>query len=238
MEKALKISEITADLKGQAQNLKSMTRWASELRRGVQTINGELEKIDQIIKKREEKAAAKLPKDPSKIIPFPEQGLTTGSSQGEPPFGSRILARPGSSLPLEVFDYSLLLQRDGLILLGWDKRTTEMGERYTAYWVTSSGVSRFYASKQLSAEDFISARPNHKSYAAEDGIEFYGQCAPDYIVHVAPELMMSNNQKLAQRPEHIKKLRALGIGVDFDYSFLLTVERKKRSLKQGNKRGA
>jgi len=41
--------------------------------------------------------------------------------------------------------------------------------------------------------------------------------------------MMSSSQKQTQRPEHIKVLKALGIKVDFDYSFLLTTERRKKA---------
>ena len=139
----------------------------------------------------------------------------------------QLLAAPGESLPGSLVDYRPLLQRDGLILLSWDKRVTDLGERYTAYWVTSTGIPRFYASKPLSPEDFSAARPNHKSYAAEDGIEFYGQQAPVYIVHVAPELMMSNPQHGALRLAHIQTLKEQGSTVDFDYKYLLKTEKEK-----------
>ena len=72
-------------------------------------------------------------------------------------------------------------------------------------------------------------RPDHKSYAAEDGIEFYGENAPLYIVHVAPELMMTNPQHRELRPAHIRLLKHQGSEVDFDYEYLLTTE-KRRNL--------
>lgn len=184
----------------------------------------------------------------NKIIPFPgafEHGPLP-KTQGKPILDFRtaknipddigpILARPGEKLLETIPDFRPLLQRDGLILLSWDKRFCAKGARYTAYWVTSHGILRYYASPALSFEIFPEAIPNRKSYAAEDGIDFYGEPGPLYIVHVAPELMMSSNQKLAQRPEHIKKLKALGIEIDFDYSFLLTTERKKsRSIHKQN----
>ena len=149
-----------------------------------------------------------------------------------------ILARPGEKLPDSIPDFRTQLQRNGLILLSWDKRVNEKGERYTAYWVTSSGILRYYASPALRVDDFAQAMPNRKSYAAEDGIDFYGETSPEYIVHVAPELMMSCRLKQIQRPEHIKKLRALGIRVDFDYRFLLTKERIKRRSEYLNKKHA
>jgi hypothetical protein len=127
-----------------------------------------------------------------------------------------------------------MLQRDGLILLSWAKKHTEMGERYTAYWVTSQGINRYYASEDLEIERFKSAVPVRKSYAAEDGIEFYGQSEPAYIVHVAPDLMMSKRQAEDRRPEHIHKLRALGMQADYDYRFLLTKEKKKQRALAGS----
>jgi len=175
-----------------------------------------------------------FPEPPSNIISFPlpvNLGSKGRSAQASvaptDPFSSWLLAIPGHSLPDDIPDYRPLLQRDGLILLSWDKRITEMGERYTAYWVTSAGISRFYASKPLSPEDFTFAQPDHKSYAAEDGIEFYGQNAPAYIVHVAPELMMSNPSHGELRQEHIQTLKDQGSEVDFNYKYLLKTEKEK-----------
>jgi len=44
-----------------------------------------------------------------------------------------ILAAMGMPVPPELHDFRPVLQRDGLILLAWDKRISEIGERYTAY---------------------------------------------------------------------------------------------------------
>ena len=176
----------------------------------------------------------------NKIIPFP--GITLTSYFEEDLIRSKapspstpctiIMAEPGEKIKSSIPDFRPLLQRDGLILLSWDKRFSNEGYLYTAYWVTSTGILRYYASSALYIEDFPGAMPCRKSYAAEDGIDFYGETGPEYIVHVAPELMMSNNEKQIQRPMHIKKLKALGIKVNFDYSFLLTAERKKRIFRQ------
>jgi len=174
----------------------------------------------------------------SNIIPFPESVMVSNWNSKKNPQEYRknkfmalapFLATPGMSLPPNVPDYRPHLQRDGLILLAWDKRETETGVYYTAYWVTSTGIPRFYASKPLPAKDFFSARPHHKSYAAEDGIEFYGQEAPFYIVHVAPDLMKSNPKHGELRETHIKLLESQGIKVDFNYKYLLKTE-KKRNL--------
>ena len=176
------------------------------------------------------------------IIHFPAVNLLTSPNDDEESlsFLERFLALPflappEKPIPQNVPDFRPLLQRDGLILLAWDKRMTEMGERFTAYWVTSSGIPRFFASKPLSQKDFSSAWPDHKSYAAEDGIEFYGQAAPDYMVHVAPELMMSSSRHGELRQTHIKKLKKLGSKVNFNHKFLLTVE-KNHNIAAGKRK--
>lgn len=174
----------------------------------------------------------KILSDHCKIIPF-EKNHSPLVSEADtndpaPQFFKAIspfLAAPGIHLPMQIADFRPVLQRDGLILLAWDMRKTEMGDRYTAYWVTSIGIPRFSASKLLPLPDFPSARPDHKSYAAEDGIEFYGQEAPLYMVHVAPELMMSNPQHRELRQAHINTLKEQGVTVDFNYKYLLSSEK-------------
>jgi hypothetical protein len=170
----------------------------------------------------------------SNIIPFPVPRLAAGRgpeiARDEQPFASLpYLAAPGSDLPAGIPDFRMALQRDGLILLGWDKRFTETGERYTAYWVTSAGIPRYYASRPLLLADFPFANPDHKSYAAEDGIEFYGQKAPAYIVHVAPELMMSNPRHRELRMVHINMLKLQGSKVNFNYKYLLKTEKSRKT---------
>jgi hypothetical protein len=169
----------------------------------------------------------------SNIIPFPVPRFDTGCGSEISRDEQRLpslpyLAAPGSVLPPGIPDFRTVLQRNGLILLGWDKRFNESGERYTAYWVTSTGTPRFYASKPLLPADFPFANPDHKSYAAEDGIEFYGEKAPDYIVHVAPDLMMSNPRHRELRAVHIEMLKLQGSKVNFNYKYLLKTEKNRK----------
>jgi len=175
------------------------------------------------------------------VIQFPGKNPCTETRLSDLPLEQfsvvPFLGIPGMPFPSCIPDYRPLLQRDGLILLSWDKRITEMGDLYTAYWVTSAGMPRFYASKPYSSEDFILARPHHKSYAAEDGIEFYGQDAPAYMVHVAPELMKSNPRHGELRLVHINTLKQQGSDVDFDYRFLLTLEKNRlMAIKKHNRK--
>ena len=247
MKKTQKLPQITAELMDQVQDLQCLTGQVSRLGDKITKITSELRKIDENLECIVPGTAALSDPDripalnttgvSSKIIAFPGLDLPKSRGAGTESYELRIkqfqampfLAIPGKPFPSGIPDYRPFLQRDGLILLSWDKRITETGERYTAYWVTSAGIHRFYASKSHTVEDFFLARPHHKSYAAEDGIEFYGQEAPAYIVHVAPELMKTNPRHGELRPAHIKTLKQQGSNVDFDYRYLLTME-KKRSL--------
>jgi hypothetical protein len=185
----------------------------------------------------EGKPGMDAPNGHSNIIPFPGAMAKAAPARDYKhqsfPFLVPIPGQPDKSLPETIPDFRPLLQRDGLILLSWDKRICELGERFTAYWVTSSGPCRYYASKALDRRSFAAAEPDHKSYAAEDGIEFYGQTSPCYVVHVAPELMMSSPIHLEQRPKHIKKLRSLGVKANFEDRFLFKNNRKKQAEKKG-----
>ena len=173
------------------------------------------------------------------IISFPGRDKTLKPLRGlkstRPEPLSPYKALPGMSLPPDIPDFRTVLQRNGLILLGWDKRISEAGERYTAYWVTSTGTARFYASKQYDPESFSLAEPDRKSYAAEDGIDFYGQDAPAYLVHTAPELMMSNPRHWELRPAHIKALMHQGCMVDYKYHYLLSIEKGRNRAAKKNR---
>ena len=221
MKKKEKSNETTVELMRLVDNLASQI---NELRNQITSMPNTRPTIGTVTSSR------------SNIIPFPgnkfyanlgmeQNRFRTEHSANLPP----ILAMPGRPLGKEIPDCRPMLQRDGLILLAWDKRDTEMGEQFTAYWVTSAGIPRFYASKPFSLKDLKSAYPDHKSYAAEDGIEFYGQSAPAYIVHVAPELMMSSPKHKELRTGHINLLKKTGSRVNFNYKFLLKTEKLKKS---------
>jgi len=240
MEKTQEPNEIAAEIKGLVKSLQDLANEVSRLENQITKMSiASLQNASSVVKNFspvfEQSGFASAAKPKSNVIPFPGSGISVCSShESEIPRTKQYLsslsyvAAPGSSLPLEIFDFRPVLQRDGLILLGWDKRFTETGERYTAYWVTSAGTPRFYASKPLLLEEFSSANPDHKSYAAEDGIEFYGQEAPAYIVHVAPDLVMSNPMHRELRTAHIDMLKNLGSKVNFNYKYLLKTDKNRK----------
>ncbi|AEF82192.1 hypothetical protein [Leadbettera azotonutricia] len=237
MEQTQTLPQIRAALMDRAKVLRELSDQAFRIENQIKSIASSLLDLE---KDRIEGGKPRIdaPKLPSNIIPFPGPMTKTqpvkGKGQQALPFLVPIPGEPEKQLPETIPDFRPLLQRDGLILLSWDKRVGELGERYTAYWVTSTGPCRYYASKAMDRRSFAAAMPDHKSYAAEDGIEFYGQANPCYVVHVAPELMMSNPAHLEQRSEHIKKLRDLGTKANFEYEFLLKNRKKKMtSAKRG-----
>jgi hypothetical protein len=226
MKKTQDSDDIAAEIKGLVKSLHDLTNEVSRLENQITKLSvASHQNASSVIKNflpaaaRHRTEGHKIEGSKSNIIPWTKQ------STAALPY----LAAPGSSLPFGISDFRPALQRDGLILLGWDKRFTETGERYTAYWVTSAGVPRFYASRPFLLADFPFAKPDHKSYAAEDGIEFYGQKAPAYIVHVAPDLMMSNPKHRELRTDHINMLKNLGSKVNFNYKYLLKTEKSRKS---------
>jgi hypothetical protein len=55
------------------------------------------------------------------------------------------------------------------------------------------------------------------------------------MIHIAPELMMSNPMHSELRAAHINKLKSLGSIVDYSYKYLLQTEKKRKApLKKGN----
>ena len=243
MKKTKKLNEVTElaglveDLSNQINQLrKQITQMPSAMKYKISSENI----IDNSIEYKYPTVST-VTSEQSKIIQFPRKNsyfrsrtMKDYSQRKQIFYTAPIQAPPGRPLRLDIPDCRSILQRDGLILLSWDKRNTEKGEQYTAYWVTSMGIPRFYASKPMLYNDLQSARPDHKSYAAEDGIEFYGQRAPVYIVHVAPELMKSNPKHKELRAAHIKMLNNMGSKVNFNYKYLLKTEKNKKALPINN----
>jgi hypothetical protein len=248
MKKVQDSDEIAAEFKVLVKSLHELANELSKLENQITRMSlASLQNSNSVIKNFSsafgQSGFASAASGKSNIISFPGSGVNIGCChESEIPHTRQYLsslsylAAPGSSLPLGISDFRLALQRDGLILLGWDKRFTPTEERYTAYWVTSVGTPRFYASRPLLLADFPFANPDHKSYAAEDGIEFYGQKAPAYIVHVAPDLMMSNPKHKELRTAHIDMLKSMGSKVNFSYKYLLKTEKNRKPDNPPNNR--
>ena len=238
MKKEQDSDEITAEMKGLVKSLHGLADEISRLESHITKMSlSSHQSANSVIKNFshafERSGFPATTGSRSNIIAFPVSRLAADCGSEISKIKQTLaslpyLAAPGNVLPPGIPDFRTALQRDGLILLGWDKRFTETGERYTAYWVTSVGISRFYASSPFLLADFPFATPDHKSYAAEDGIEFYGQKAPAYIVHVAPDLMMSNPMHGELRTAHINMLKNMGSKVNFNYKYLLKTEKNKK----------
>jgi hypothetical protein len=241
--------QLRTSLLEKARNLRELSDQAFYIESQIRIMAGTVFKLEKGETGQKEEKPSNIIKFPGPMVKPLSNRQNTVSQPGLSsellmfPFLAPISARPGEHLPSSVPDFRPHLQRDGLILLSWDRRVTESGERFTAYWVTSVGPCRYYASSPLGLINFASAVPDRKSYAAENGIEFCGQRNPSYIVHVAPELMLSCRSSVDKRPEHIELLKKSGVQSDFTYQFLLTKERKNRrgnvnNIKKAEKHGA
>jgi len=246
MEKYVQeLSELSAEFRNYVQNLQKLADQVVKLGSRIEKISGEygipgprLDEFRKCINNVKFPGTNVVRSNLPNIIPFPKtyQAVNYRTEFSAPinklAVQSPFLATPGNTLPASIPDFRSALQRDGLILLAWDKRVTELGYRFTAYWVTSVDVPRFYSSRPLAEEEFHSARPFRKSYAAEDGIDFYGQDAPVYMVHVAPELMKNNPRHGELREDHINVLKNQGSDIDFDYKYLLKNENNRNPPKK------
>jgi hypothetical protein len=241
--------QLRTSLLERAKNIRELSDQAFHIESQLKAIAGTIFKLEKGETEQKEEKPSNIIKFPGPMVRPLSNGQNKVSHPGQFsellrfPFLAPISARPGEQLPSSVPDFRPHLQRDGLILLSWDRRITESGERFTAYWVTSVGPCRYYASASQGLINFAAAAPERKSYAAEDGIEFYGQRNPSYTVHVAPDLMLSRQGPVDKRPEHIDLLKKSGVQSDFTYQFLLTREKKNRrvtakDIKKAEKHGA
>ena len=238
MERKKKLEVIAGEIGVLTRDLKKLTKKNDIVGRQINEVYGKLIEINRHLELILDYLVFPS-SEISNILLFPTPRNSAAQSQNDNSAKAQeckvIVVPPGKSAPQDVPDYRDLLQRDGLILLSWDSRKTEIGDRYTVYWVTSAGPPRFYASKQFKEEDIYLALPARKSYAAEDGIDFYGQEAPAYIVHVAPELMKSNPKHGELRLTHIDVLKVFGSKIDFEYKYLLKTNlNQKKAPKEKN----
>jgi hypothetical protein len=135
-----------------------------------------------------------------------------------------ISALPDEAIPAEYPDFRPLLQRDGLILLGWsfwDKHPAR-GTGFEVNWITSAPNHRRYSSSLIKVKD-----PMDGVKPAGLGNPFFSeglygrynyphQIPAKYVILCAPSDLNSRNI-----PAFVELLKASGLTVDFDYRFSL-----------------
>ena len=123
-----------------------------------------------------------------------------------------IEAMPGEPLPEKCPDYRPHLQRDGLILWGWEID----GEDIRIVWLRSNGGMHKYQVLIDDESELATIRPE-KRY---DDQRYRYRDEPDFIIYAAPPGLTANT-----RSAFMAKLKASGVSVNFDYEYSLGKQR-------------
>jgi hypothetical protein len=129
---------------------------------------------------------------------------------------------PDKAFPVGHQDFRPILQRDGLILLGWSRweEVRVDGPRYVVHWVAVCN-GRHYATHFLTGAELETAKPQRKGRYCLEMIKWDDHIETDYIYFVAPERL-----RRAEIPGFIERLKAAGVTVDFDFPFSMDYVKK------------
>jgi hypothetical protein len=141
--------------------------------------------------------------------------------------GAVIEAPYGSPLPDCYPDFRVTLQRNGLLLILWEKRIGKEGTFYNVLWAKSCGKRRYTAwSGNIREEEIPYVMPNDNTD--------YSYKSPKlktvYTVKVAPEGVLHG--PISELPTYVQSLKDFGIKVDFEYNFNFAAEKKTRFLEK------
>jgi hypothetical protein len=170
------------------------------------------------------------------VIPFPttytgpEASADKKPEQEEPRVKSpEIYAPYGETLPEGIEDFREVLQRDGLVLICYQKLINREGTFFDVLWAQSGTRIRCTNWSGAIREECI-------PYVMPlDGIEdnykyrdFYKTLKTVYTVNVAPENAL--NGPLPGFFAYVQSLKDAGIKNDFDYNFIFAAEKRNRFL--------
>lgn len=166
----------------------------------------------------------------SKTIIFPTTytGPAKHLEDKEEPAEAAIIEAPyGSPLPDSYPDFREALQRNGLLLILWEKRIGKEGTFYNVLWAKSCGGRRYTAWSGNVREEEI-------PYVMPDDNTDYSYNSPKlktvYTVKVAPEDVLHG--PISELPKYVQSLKDFGIKVDFEYNFNFAVEKRAGFLEK------
>ena len=169
-----------------------------------------------------------------KIIIFPT--AYAGRRPEAPPEKARDYKKPavieapyGVPLPEGRPDFREALQRDGLVLVKWEKRVSGKGAFYSVQWAKSRGENRRkYWSRSMPEDEVPYAAPCGCSRGFSYSHNYGDPC--EYTVEVAPGDVM--NGPFSEYHKYVQGLKSLGLKADFDHDFDLTTETRNRFLEK------
>jgi hypothetical protein len=148
-------------------------------------------------------------------------------NEKEPAKETIIEAPYGSPLPDCYPDFRKALQRDGLLLILWEKLIGKEGTFYNVLWAKSCGGKRYTSWSGNIREEEI-------PYVMPDDNTGYSYNSPKlktiYTVKVAPENVLHG--PIAELPKYVQSLKDFGIKVDFEYNFNFAAEKRTRFLEK------
>jgi hypothetical protein len=163
------------------------------------------------------------------IFPGNWQGLKTshGEMKAAPAEPSVFSAPYGEAMPEGVADFREALQRDGLILIKWEKYDLKEGVFFNVLWAKSNGNRRL---TQWSG----AVREEELPYTSPADYDRFDYCLHDknpvYIVNVAPEAVLAGPPQ--EYLDYIQFLKDYGLKIDFDYNFNWALEKRKNYLQK------
>jgi hypothetical protein len=133
----------------------------------------------------------------------------------------------GTDLPEGFQDFRPVLQRDGLILICWEKHTSKEGAFFNILWAKSSGKGRNTCWSGFVREEEI-------PYIMPDDVEYSytyrDKLQKVYTVKVAPDDVLQG--AFSDFPKYVQSLKDFGITVNFDYDFNYASEKRNRFLEK------
>jgi hypothetical protein len=138
-----------------------------------------------------------------------------------------IEASYGSPFPDCYPDFREALQRDGLLLVLWEKRIGKEGTFYNVLWAKSCGRKRYTAwSGNIREEEIPYVMPgDNTDYSYREP-----KLKTVYTVKVAPENVLHG--PISELTKYVQSLKDFGIKVDFEYNFIFAAEKRTRFLEK------
>jgi len=142
---------------------------------------------------------------------------------------SEIYAPYGEPLPEGVHDFRQSLQRDGLVLIYYEMRTSREGNFFNVLWAKSNSEQKCRNTEwsgPVREEEIPYVLPldSEKDYNYHTSFSFV------YSVGVAPDNILKG--PLQEFYNYIESLKAAGFKNNFDYVFNFTAEKRNRYIEK------
>ena len=141
-----------------------------------------------------------------------------------------IYAPYGDAVPEGIEDFREALQRDGLVLICYQKKTSHEGIFFDVLWAQSGSRTRNTSwSGAVREEDIPYVLPMDTDYDYKYR-EWHESLETIYTVNVAPENALKGS--FSDYLAYVQSLKDAGMKNDFDYVYVFTAEKRNRFLER------